>query len=169
MTVQLDFKLVDTSNNRDWEHYSPRPYVATDRTGASAWFGTSRTEADLTPRDRIVAGLVQRGVKEFICRILPCFIAVDAYVVSSGHSACRDGVKLLRGEMFIEALAGFRSALEDNRNDHQSAFAAGVASEALGRYDEALHYYREACTVRNSPKYLAARDRMKKYGSRIRN
>ena len=83
MTVQTDFKLVDTINNRDWEHYSPRPYVATDRTGASPLFGASRTEADLTPRDRIVAGLVQRGVKAFICRLLPCRITVSADVASS--------------------------------------------------------------------------------------
>ncbi|MCH7592307.1 MAG: tetratricopeptide repeat protein [Planctomycetes bacterium] len=169
MTVQLDFKLVDTINNRDWEHYSPRPYVATDRTGASPLFGTSRTEADLTPRDRIVAGLVRRGVKEFVCRILPCRITVDADVVSSGHPACLDGVRLLRGEMYREALGSFRRALADNRSDHQAAFAAGIASEALGRYDDALRYYREACAARNSRKYLAARDRMKRYGSRIRD
>ncbi|MCH7870560.1 MAG: tetratricopeptide repeat protein [Planctomycetes bacterium] len=71
--------------------------------------------------------------------------------------------------MYREALAAFRQALADNRNDHQAAFAAGVACEVLGRYDDALRYYRQACSARNSRRYLAARDRMNRYGSRIRD
>ncbi len=168
MTVQTDFKLVDTADNRDWEHYSPKPFVGTDRTTASPLFGSSQTEAELTPRDQIIATLVERGARGFISRLLPCRIDVEVEVDSSGNKNCVKGVKLLRAEMFDEALWAFKSALADNGDDHEAAFGAGVACEASGRYEDALRYYRRACAMRNSRKYLEARDRMNAYGSRIR-
>ena len=168
MTVQMDFKLVDTANNRDWEHYSPKPYVATDRTKASPLFGSSQTESELTPRDQIIAELVERGAKAFIGKLLPCRINVSADVVASGHPGCVEGVKLLRAEMYEEALTHLRRAVAADRDDHRAAFAAGMASEASGKYDDALRYYRQACAGRNSRTYTEARNRMKRYGSRIR-
>ncbi len=168
LTVQTDFKLVDTSTNRDWEHHTPRPFVMTDRTEASLFFGSSQTEAELTPRDRVIESRVMRGAKDFISKLLPCRIDVEAKVVSSGHGDCVEGVKLLRAEMYDEAIRLFRNALAASSDDHAAAFAAGIACEASGRYDEALRYYRRACAGKNSRKYTKARDRMKVYGSRIR-
>ncbi|MCH9019806.1 MAG: hypothetical protein IIA73_05535 [Proteobacteria bacterium] len=60
MTVQTDFRLIDTADNRVWEQHSPRPFRSTDRTKASPIFGSSSTEADLTPQDAIIATLVER-------------------------------------------------------------------------------------------------------------
>ncbi|MEK7732095.1 MAG: hypothetical protein AAB363_09605, partial [Planctomycetota bacterium] len=45
MTVQTEFKLIDSANGRVWEHFSPKTYRATDRTKASPIFGSSKTEA----------------------------------------------------------------------------------------------------------------------------
>ena len=166
--VQTEFKLLDTSNNRVWDPYAPPLYRSTDRTKASPIFGSSQTEAELTPEDQVIAPMVQRGARAFISRLMPCRIDVEAFVVSSTNGNCTDGVRLLRAEAYESALGSFRAALSSDRWDHQAAFGAGVACEALGRCNEALEYYRQACAGQESAKYQEARDRMKTYGDRVR-
>ncbi len=168
LTVKSAFKLVDTTNNKVWEYYSPKTFTATDRTEASPFFGSSQTEAELTPLDAILATLVERAAREFISRLMPCRIDVDVVVVSSTNKDCVQGVKFLRGELFDEALSRFKVALSHNPDDHRAAFGAGVVCEMTGRYDEALRFYKRACAGAASAKYRDARDRMKFYGNRIR-
>lgn len=167
MTVQCAFKLLDTANNQVWEHYTPKTFQSTDRTHASPFFGSSQTEAELTPEDQIIGTLVERAAREFISRLLPCRMDIEAEVISSGHEASIQGVKLLRAQMWEESIGNFKMALAENPEDHQSAFGAGVACEAAGRYDEALNFYKRACVGANEPKYLEARDRVAAYGSRV--
>ncbi len=168
MTVQTEFKLVDASNGRVWEHFSPRTYQATDRTKASPIFGSSQTEAALTPADRIVGSLVERGAREFVSQLMPCRVDVEAEVTSSGNANSAEGVRQLRAENYLEALTAFKAALAENGNDHQSAYGAGVASEAMGRYDAALNYYKQACAGADNRVYAEARDRVKAFGHRAR-
>ena len=168
MTVQTEFKLLDTGNNKVWEHYSPKTFRATDRTKASPIFGSSQTEAELEPGDAIIGTLVEKGARDFISRLMPCRIDVEAEVVSSGNKNCVQGVKLLRAEAYGEAVSNFKAALADNPDDHQAAFGAGVACEASKRYDEALKFYNRACAGQDNVDYREARDRMKTYGSRVR-
>ncbi|RME37301.1 MAG: tetratricopeptide repeat protein [Planctomycetota bacterium] len=168
MTVQTEFKLVDARNNRVIAHYSPKPYHGTDRTKASPIFGSSKTEAELTPEDEIVAELVERAAREFVSTLMPCRIDVDVTVVSSRNKHCIQGVRLLRGELYEEALSQFKLAIAENDRDHRALFGAGVACEVLGRYDEAYRYYRRACVEQEAPRYVEARDRMKLYAHRIR-
>ena len=78
------------------------------------------------------------------------------------------GVKLLRAEMYEEALASFRAALAVDSGDHRAAFGAGVACEAMGQCDSALSFYKQACVGAGSRVYMVARDRMKTYGHRVR-
>jgi len=168
MTVQTEFKLVDASNGRVWEHFSPRLYRNTERTKASPIFGSSQTEAELTPEDKIIATLVEQGAREFVSVLMPVRIDVDAEVVSSGNKNCVQGVRSLRAEDYAEAVGAFKQALAENPNDHQAAYGAGVASEAMGRYDAALKYYQGACAGQDNRVYSDARNRMKTYGNRIR-
>jgi len=168
MTVQTAFKLVDTANNMIWEHYSPRPYTGTDKTKASPIFGSSQTEAELTPQDEIIATLVGRAVQEFISRLMPCRIDVDTVVLSSGNKSCIEGVKMLRAEMYDEAVAMFKAALANNPDDHRAAYGAGVACEASGRHPEALRFYKRACAGADIAMYREALDRAKLYGHRVR-
>ena len=168
ITVQTSFKLLDTSNNRVWEHYVPKTFRATDKTEASLIFGSSQTEAELTPQDAIIATLVERGARAFISRLMPCRIDVEAEVESSRHENCVRGVKLLRGEDYAAAASNFKLALQDNPDDSRAAFGAGVACEASGRYKDALKYYKQACMGAEDATYRDARDRMKTYGDRIR-
>jgi len=168
MTVQTEFKLIDLSNGRVWEHFSPRPYRATERTKASPIFGSSQTEAALTPTDQIVATLVERGAREFVSRLMRCRIEAEVEVESSGNKNCAQGVRLLRAESFDDALVSFESALQDDPGDHRAAFGAGVACEALGRYDGAAKYYQQALVGQDNAKYRDGRERMKAYADRAR-
>ena len=168
MTVQTEFKLVDTANGQVWAHYSPRAYNATDRTEASPIFGSSQTEAALTPQDQIIMSLVERAATEFISQLMPCRVEVIAEVFSSSNANCTQGVKFLRAEMYQEALSSFKLAMSENADDYRAAFGAGVASEAMGRYTEALRNYQLACAGRDADTYREARDRMKTYGERVR-
>ncbi|MFQ5496213.1 MAG: tetratricopeptide repeat protein, partial [Phycisphaerae bacterium] len=168
LTVQSEFKLVDTSDNHIVAHYSPDPYSATDRTRTSLLFGTSRSEAELAPSDRIILSLVRRAAREFVCGILPCNISVSTVVEASPDEDCLRAVKMLRAEAFEDALRHFRRALYHHPDDHRAAYGAGVTCEALGLYDRALRYYRRACAAKDSDKYITARDRMKRYAHRAR-
>ena len=168
LTVQTEFKLIDSANSRVWEHFSPKTYSATDRTKASPIFGSSKTEAELTPQDEIIGALVERGAREFVSKLMPCRIDVETEVESSGNKNCVEGVKLLRAEAYREAIAAFQAAMAEDPNDHRAAYGAGVACEATGQFEAGLKYYNKACAGQNNRTYMDARDRMKTYGSRVR-
>lgn len=168
MTVQTEFKLVDSANGRVWEHFSPKTYRATDRTKASPIFGSSKTEAELTPQDQIIGSLVELGAREFVSMLMPCRIDVETEVESSGNKNCAEGVRLLRAEAYREAISAFQAAMAEDSNDHRAAYGAGVACEASGQYESALKYYKQACAGEDNRTYAEARDRMKSYGGRVR-
>ncbi|MCO6436157.1 MAG: hypothetical protein J5J06_03625 [Phycisphaerae bacterium] len=167
MTVQTSFKLVDTANNKVWEHYLPTTFTATDRTKASPIFGSSKTEAELTPSDKIIATLVEQGARQFVSRLMRCRIQVDENVSSSGNENCRQGVRLLRAEAWGSALDQFKLALAADPGDDRAAFGAGVALEAEGRPGEALRYYQQALQYSDRAQYREARERVKAYEGRV--
>lgn len=168
MTVQTEFKLVDAKTGKVWEHFSPRTYRATDRTKASPIFGSSKTEAELTPRDEIIATLVERGSREFVSQLMPVRIEVEAEVEASSSTNSVRGVQLLRMDDFDGARDAFKSALAENPGDHRSAFGAGVAAEAAGDLNQALTFYNQALGIQANPTYGEARDRAKTFAGRVR-
>ncbi len=165
LTVQTDFKLIDTANNRVWEQYS-NTFSTLDRTKASPLFGASQTEAALAPRDQLIQTFVEQGARAFLSRLMRCRIEVVAEVSSSLNKHCVRGVKLLRADAYADALRAFQTALDANWGDHRAAFGAGLACEALGRYEKALRFYNRALAERDRLAYASARDRVKAYGGR---
>jgi len=167
LTVQIDFRLLDTATNRVWDQYSTTQ-TGTESTKVSPFFGKSGTEANLTPQDQIIGTLVERAAREFLSRLMPVRVDVETEVESSSNANCREGVRLLRSEQWGEAVAAFESALAADGNDHRAAYGAGVACEASGKFADALRYYQRAIGLRDSRKYAEARDRMKAYSGRVR-
>ena len=168
MTVQTDFRLTDAATSKNWATWAPRPYRATEETKPSPFFGSSKTEAELTPRDQIIGTLVERGAREFCSQFIPCEVEYEVELESSGNEACEQGVKLLRGDMYEEALMQFEAAIAENCEDHQALFAAGVTCEKLGRYDEALDFYKKALMQKCEVEYTEAKKRMAANKDRIR-
>ncbi len=168
ITVQTDFKLVDSATGKNWVTYSPKPYRQSDKTKVSPFFGSSKTEATLTPRDEIIGAAVETGARQFISKLIPCAVRYEVKLKSSGQENCVQGVKLLRGDMFEEAMSQFKMALAEDPDDDRAAFAAGVCCEAMGKFDEALRYYKMAAVAKNRLEYLEAKNRMAENKDRIR-
>lgn len=160
ITVQTDFKLVDSATSKNWITHSPKPYHQTDKTKISPFFGSAQTEESMTPRDEIIGAAVENGARQFVAKMIPCVVRYEVQVSSSGQENCIKGVAMLRGDMPEEALGQFKTAMVESPDDHRAVFAAGVACEQLGRYDEALKYYKKACMLKNEGDYLQAKKRM---------
>ncbi len=168
ITVKTTFKLFDATTNRDWVTYSPDAYQQHDKTEAFPILGSSRTEAELQPRDQIIAEAMNKGVREFIAKILPCEISYQIPVDASGNKNCQLGVQMMRADAHRDAIGYFRSALAENGNDHQAAYAAGVACEAIDDFKQALQFYRKAYAIRGIPRYREAKDRLNNHLPYIR-
>jgi hypothetical protein len=166
--VQTDFKLVDAATGKNWDTYSPPAYRQTDRTKASPFFGSSQTEAEMTPRDEIIAAAVEQGARRFISRFIPLAVNMEIEVESSKSEACKRGVAYLRGDDYEQALTNLQAALAENPDDDRAAFAAGVTCEAMGRFDEAMKYYQKAAIAKADPRYSEAQRRLKESIARIR-
>ncbi len=169
ITVQTDFKLVDAATSENWVTHSPKPYRQSDKTKVNPFFGSSKTEADMTPRDEIIGAAVEIGARQFISKMIPCTVRYEVALKSSGQENCAKGVAYLRGDMIEEALGQFKMALAEDPNDHKAAFGAGVACEMSGKYADALRYYKQACVLENEEDYIEAKNRMTENIDRIMN
>jgi tetratricopeptide (TPR) repeat protein len=168
MTVQTDFRMTDAKTGKNLFTWAPPPYQATEETKASPLFGSSKTEAELTPRDQVIGTLVERGARDFCAQFVPCEVTIEVPIKSSSNEACQLGVKYVRGDMFDEALEQFRLALAEDPGDHRACFAAGVVCERLGRDADALDYYKRACVGKSEERYLAAKSRLAERMGRMR-
>lgn len=165
--VQAEFKLVDGRTNKVWERYAPRTYRLSEKVIVEPILETNKM-SNFTQREKIVARLMEKVTTEFISRIMPTQIYVEANVQSSSNSNCKKGVKLLKSKNWKEAMKSFKLALKENPNDHQAAYGAGIACEAMGKFNQAVSFYRHSCAGANNPEYREARDRVKTFGHRAR-
>lgn len=166
MTVQTEFKLINSSNGGIIEQFSPGTMTRTDSTKASPIFGSSQTEAELSPQDEIIASIVEQGAQRFVSRIMDTPIIVQAAIQSSRNEACAQGVRMLRAEDWESARTNFENALAENPNDHAAAYGAGLACEASGQYEDAHKFYKKACAGQENEIYKEARDRVGFYKDR---
>lgn len=145
ITVQCTFRLQDKSNKIVVERVSPT-LRKTDKTKTSPFFGASKTEAELTPRDKIIGELVEKEVRRFIGQFLPVEIEETIQVQASKNDSCKAGVRFLAAGEYDEAIGMFKQAIaaDEEGQDKHATFGMGVACEAKGSLDEALKHYRTA-------------------------
>lgn len=165
--VQAEFKLVDGRTNKVWERYAPRTYRLSENVHVEPILETNK-QSKFNQQDKIIARLMEKVTTEFISRIMPTQIHVDALVQSSRNGNCKKGVSLLKSKNWKQAMLSFKLALKENPNDHQAAYGAGIACEAMGKFNQAVSFYRHACAGANNPEYREARDRVKTFGHRAR-
>lgn len=145
ITVQCRFSLVDATDGKIIIEHVSRPLSRTDKTKPRRFFGSSKTEAEMTPRDQIVADAIEREARTFIGLFFPVERKVSIAVRASGNDDCEDGVKLLAVGDYDEAVRMFKRAIaDDDDGDKYASFAMGVACEAKGELDEAVKHYRLA-------------------------
>ena len=161
ITVQSQFQLKDAATNEIIVSHNSRPEQSFDKTKASAFFGSSKTEADMTPRDKVIGEIIERQAQTFLGKFVPMHISQTVEVTHSSNECSKAGVGALVVDDWDEALAKFKLAISESPDDHESLFGAGVCCEKLNRPDEARKYYKRAQSLdTEEPKYRAAVDRV---------
>jgi hypothetical protein len=157
ITVQCQFQLKDASSNDVVVSYNGAPAQHTQNTKASPFFGSSQTEADMTPRDRVIGEIVERQAQEFMGKFVPMEVRTSVEVEPSSEDESIAGVRSLVEENYEAALGHFKQAIAADADDHRSLFGAGVCCEKLNRLDEARRYYKLAESLdKGEPRYKAA-------------
>ncbi|MCH8806234.1 MAG: hypothetical protein IH986_09120 [Planctomycetes bacterium] len=164
-TVQTVFHLFDAKTSKNWATYAKWHHYS-DQAKISDFFAGIFSGSKVDPRDEVIEQAVQRGAREFVGMLVPSEVEYLVKVKSSSQDDCEEGVRALRAEMYEEAIGRFKLALSDRPDDDRAAFAAGVACEALGRYEDALKYYRMASRLDDEDEYLEARRRVKENSAR---
>lgn len=161
ITVTCQFQLKDAGTNETIVAFSGKPTQHYERGKPSPFFGGSKTESDMTPRDKIIGEIVESQLQQFLVKFVPTETAASIKVEASGNEASQGAVRMLVVDDFEGALAGFKQAISENQDDHKSLFGAGVCCEKLGQLDEALKYYKRALSLETKDKkYNAAVERV---------
>ncbi len=149
ITIQCKFRLLDAANGKVLVDYVSPILSRTDKTRTKPFWGASKSEADLKPRDYIVGEVVEGQVRRFIGRYFPIEIRETVEVHSSRNEACKSGVRFLAAGEYDQALAMFRQVVSARAQgqDRYAWFGVGVACEAKGRLPEALDHYLKAVAL----------------------
>ncbi|MFQ5411576.1 MAG: tetratricopeptide repeat protein [Phycisphaerae bacterium] len=163
ITVACQFQLKAMGTNEVLAFHNGHPSQHFDPAKRpSPVFGRSKTEASMTPRDQVIGQKIEDQIKEFMCKFVPTDIETVCRVEAARSDMSKAGVKALIMDDYEGALAKFKVAVAEKDTDVKSLFGAGVACEALGRYDEALKYYKLASAYEDEePQYPAAVKRVK--------
>lgn len=157
ITVSCQFQIKDAATNEVIISHNGMPSQEFTRTSASPFFGSSKTEADMSPRDQVIGGMIEHHAQDFLAKFIPMSRRTDITVKPSSDKNSIAGVNALVADDYEGALAGFKQAIATDPTDHRSCFGAGVSCEKLGRRDEARKYYKQAKSYDNdNPQYVAA-------------
>lgn len=166
ITVTCQFQLKDPATNDIIVSHNAPPSQEFTNAKASRYFGSSKTEANMTPRDQVIGGMIERAVQEFLSKIVPVEVSATVTVKSSRHGDCEAGVNAMVMEDYQRALGLFKGCLAKHAKDDCAMFGAGVCCEKLKMYDEAKRYYRQAQSYEpNDPEYNAAVARISHMGN----
>ena len=158
ISVRADLAWVDVDSGKVRARYGDGVRVR-EQSAPRGWFGLGRSRP-LSKPDDVAARFLRQAVGAFVGQMLPRRITRTVAVDSSANLSCGRGVSLLRDGRYAEALVELQQALEADPNDDRAMFAAGVASEVLGRRGQALEFYQQACLIKERPRYVQERDRL---------
>jgi len=148
ITVTCQFQLKDAATNELVISHNGRPTQDYSKTSSSFFFGSSQTEADMTPRDQVIGNMIDRHAQDFLCKFVPMEVFCEVQVEPSSNEESIAGARILvtaeRNEDYEQALASFKQAIAADADDDDSLFGAGVCCEKLRRFDEARKYYKLA-------------------------
>lgn len=116
------------------------------------------------PKDRIVHGLIEQCVEEFVNKISPHRVVVTETLEKGESEAAEQASEFAVSDEYAEALELYERAIELKPADHGSMFNAGLMCEALGRFEQAERYYDRAIDVEVDKKYILARKRVRQEG-----
>jgi hypothetical protein len=158
ITVQCQFQLkANDGSNTIIVSHNGRPEQLEEEAKASAFSSSSKTEQDLTSRDKVIGAIVEKQIRDFTSKFIPTEYSASVEVESSSNEDCAMGVKSLVLGDWDSALMRFKKAVEANDKDDKALFGAGVASEKLGRLSDAKRFYKLARSYdMDQPHYAAS-------------
>ncbi len=166
ITVTSQFQLKDAGTNEVIFAYSGRPQSLSEGgRNKNPFFGKSKTEVEMTPRDEVIGTLVEQHLRSFMSKFAPVTFEATMDVESGKTEASTQGVNILvtatTDEEFQSALDKFKVSLSEKPEDDKTLFAAGVCCERLQQPDEALRYYKQARAIEEKEeKYIEAVQRL---------
>ena len=148
ITVSCQFQLKDASGNRMLVTHSSLPRQDYVETNASPFFGSSKTEKNMPPRDKVIGDMIEQHMFDFLGKFVPVSKEFDVEAKSSRHEMSVAGVRALNRAAtdsdYQQALDMLKQAIAEAPDDHRSHFAAGVCCEKLGNMAEARRHYKTA-------------------------
>ena len=166
ITVSCQFQIKDAGTNEIIASHNGRPAQYHNKAKRPGFFfGSSKTEADMEPRDRIIGALIEKQLKQFMCKFVPTDIETSCEIRPSSHEMSIAGVEMLVAATdtsdFEIALGNFKQAIAEKATDHRSLFGAGVSCEKLKKFPEALKFYTRARPYeKDEQKYADAVERV---------
>lgn len=161
ITVACQFQLLDVTKHAILVGYSGEPVQNFEKGKTSPFFGGSKTESDLTPRDKVIGAVVDDQLTKFLCKFVPTEIKDSCEVKAGGNKLSEEAVKAMVVDDYEGGLAKFKAAIAENADDHKSLFGAGVCCEKLEKLPEALKYYKQARSMEpKDEQYRAAVERV---------
>ncbi|MEK6642415.1 MAG: tetratricopeptide repeat protein [Planctomycetota bacterium] len=149
ITVQCQFQLKDPGTNEVIVSHNGMPSQHFDKAKTpSPFFGGSKTEANMTPRDKVIAVMIEEQAQDFLCKIVPMKIDTSLQVQSGSTDASVAAVSAMVVDDFETALGHFKTAMSETPDDHESMFGAGVCCEKLKKIEDAKKYYRQAQSIK---------------------
>jgi tetratricopeptide (TPR) repeat protein len=149
ITVQCQFQLKDAGTNEIIVSHNGMPSEHFDKAKTpSPFFGGSKTEANMAPRDKVIAVMIEEQAQDFLCKFIPVQACCSVQVQPSRNKESVAGVRDMVTDDYASALNHFKQAIASNPNDHESCFGAGVCLEKMNRPDEALKQYKLAASIK---------------------
>lgn len=162
ITVACEFQLKDAATNEVVVPYSGKPFQHFNKAKRpSPFMGSDKTEADMEPRDQVIAQMIEQHVKLFLSKCVPTEIRATAAIKSGRSEASVEAVNALVVEDYDKALGLFKQILAEKSDDDSALFGAGICCEKLNRADEARKYYKQAQSLKpKDEQYAQAVDRV---------
>jgi hypothetical protein len=130
-------------------------------------------EADLDPVDEFIGELVERATQEFVGTLVPVRFEKEYELALSGKRG-EAAVRAIHADDFETAMGQLAPAVgTKDDEDGRMSFAAGIVSEATGKPDQALKFYRQAASSKDVdekkdlPVFLEAKKRLTDHLPRI--
>jgi hypothetical protein len=161
ITVTCQFELLDAAKHAIIVAYSGEPTQHFEKGKTSPFFGGSKTESDMTPRDKIIYAIVDDQLTRFLGKFVPTELKDSCEVPSGKNKLSQEAVRAMVVDDYDGALTKFKAALVEDGEDHKSLFGAGVCCEKLDKMPEALKYYKQARSLEpKNEQYTAAVQRV---------